>query len=143
MVSVAVGAVEIENVTFGFSKGYRVGTWTPLTVTVRNQDEGIVFRGELVVEVQNFSSDIPLERYAASLHLIGLDQQQKNFYVYCPKNATQLVIRLVPSTLSDPVRLGATASDVVKRYTAADTRCPQRLLPAGIGSERRQVEAMC
>ena len=114
IVSVAVGAVEIEDVTFGFSDGYRVGTWAPLTVTVRNQEEGTVFRGELAVEVRNFSSDIPIERYAASLHLIGLDQQQKNFYVYCPKNATQLVIRLVPFTLSETARFGGTASGVVK-----------------------------
>ena len=113
-VSVTVEAVEIENVTFGFSDGYKVGTWAPLTVTARNPDEGILFRGELVVEVRNFSSDIPLERYAASLHLIGLDRQQKNFYVYCPKNATQLVIRLIPSTRSETVKLGGTASDVVK-----------------------------
>ena len=113
-VSVTVEAVEIENVTFGFSDGYKVGTWGPLTVTARNPDEGILFRGELVVEVRNFSSDIPLERYAASLHLSGLDRQQKNFYVYCPKNATQLVIRLVPSAFSETVKLGGAASDVVK-----------------------------
>ena len=113
-VSVAVSAVEIEEVTFGFSDGYKVGTWAPLTVTVRNRDEGAVFTGELVVEVRNFSSDLPLERYATSLHLIGLDQQQKNFYVYCPKNATQLVIRLAPATLSEAVRLGSPASGVVK-----------------------------
>ena len=37
-VSVAVGAVEIEDVTFGFGDGYRIGTWAPLTVTVQNQD---------------------------------------------------------------------------------------------------------
>ena len=27
--SVAVGAVEIEDVTFGFGEGYRIGTWGP------------------------------------------------------------------------------------------------------------------
>ena len=113
-VSVAVGAVGIEDVTFGFSDGYKVGTWAPLTVTVQNQDAGTVFRGELVVEVRNFSSDTPIERYAASLHLIGLDQQRKNLYVYCPKNATQLVIRLVPFTRSETTRLGGTASGLVK-----------------------------
>lgn len=113
-VSVAVGAVEIEDVTFGFGDGYRVGTWAPLTVTVQNHDEGTVFRGELVVEVRNFASDIPIERYATSLDLIGLDLQQKNFYVYCPKNATQLVIRLVPFTLSKTIGLGSTASVRVK-----------------------------
>ena len=113
-VSVAVGAVEIEDVTFGFGDGYRIGTWAPLTVTVRNQDEGTVFRGELVVEVRNFSSDIPIERYATSLHLIGLEQQQKNFYVYCPKNATQLVIRLVPFTPSETAGVRSPASGLVK-----------------------------
>ena len=113
-VSVAVGAVEIEDVTFGFGDGYRVGTWAPLTVTVQNHDEGTVFSGELVVEVRNFASDIPIERYARSLHLIGLELQQKNFYVYCPKNATQLVIRLVPFTPSKTIGLGSTASVQVK-----------------------------
>ena len=113
-VSVAVGAVEIEDVTFGFGDGYRIGTWAPLTVTVRNQDEGTAFRGELVVEVRNFSSDIPIERYATSLHLIGLERQQKNFYVYCPKNATQLVIRLVPFTPSEIAGVRRTASGLVK-----------------------------
>ena len=102
-VSVAVGAVELEDVTFGFGDGYRVGTWAPLTVTIQNHDEGTVFRGELVVEVRSFASDIPIERYATSLHLIGLELKQKNFYVYCPKNATQLVIRLVPFTPSKTV----------------------------------------
>ena len=113
-VSVAVGAVEIENVTFGFGDGYRVGTWAPLTVTARNQDEGTVFSGELVVEVRSFSSDIPIERYATPLHLIGVERQQKNFYVYCPKNATQLVVRLVPVAPSETVRLDRTASGLVR-----------------------------
>ena len=113
-VSVAVGAVEVEDVTFGFGDGYRIGTWAPLTVVVRNQDEGTVFRGELVVEVRNFSSDIPIERYATPLHLIGTGTQQKNLYVYCPKSATQLIIRLVPSTPSEVDELRGTATDLVK-----------------------------
>ena len=113
-VSVAVGAVEVENVTFGFGDGYRIGTWAPLTITVRNQDERSVFSGELVVEVRNFSSDIPIERYATPLHLIGTDPQQKDFYVYCPKNATQLVIRLVPATPSETAGLHSTTSGLVK-----------------------------
>ena len=113
-VSVAVGAVEIEDVTFGFGDGYRIGTWAPLTITVQNQDEGTMFRGELVVEVRNFSSDIPIERYATSLHLIGLERQQKNFYVYCPKNATQLVIRLVPFTPLETPGVRSPASGLVK-----------------------------
>ena len=113
-VSVAVGAVEVENVTFGFGDGYRIGTWAPLTITVRNQDERTVFSGELVVEVRNFSSDIPIERYATPLHLIRSDPQQKDFYVYCPKNATQLVIRLVPATPSETAGLHSTTSGLVK-----------------------------
>ena len=113
-VSVAVGAVEIEDVTFGFGDGYRIGTWAPLTVTVRNQDEGTVFRGELVVEVRNFSSDVPIERYATPLHLIGTGTQQKNLYVYCPKNATQLIIRLVPIVSSEAEGGRRTATKLVE-----------------------------
>ena len=113
-VSVTVGAVEVENVTFGFNDGYRIGTWAPLTITVRNQDEGTMLSGELVVEVRNFSSDIPIERYATPLHFIGAESQQKNFYVYCPKNATQLVIRLVPATPSEAAGLRRTATDLAK-----------------------------
>ena len=142
-VSVAVGAVEIEDVKFGFGEGYRIGTWAPLTVTVWNQDEGTVFRGELVVEVRNFSSDIPIERYATSLHLIGLERQQKNFYVYCPKNATQLVIRLVPfRTLGDD-RGTQDSIRSSEGCPVANTPCPQRLFRAGIGSERRHVKRVC
>ncbi|RKU17514.1 hypothetical protein C6500_15290 [Candidatus Poribacteria bacterium] len=113
-VSVAVGAVEIEDVTFGFGDGYRIGTWAPLTVTVRNQDEGTVFSGELVVEVRNFSSDVPIERYATPLHLIGIGTQRKDLYVYCPKNATQLVIRLVPITLPEVEGGRRTATELVE-----------------------------
>ena len=113
-VSVAVAAVEIEDVTFGFGDGYRIGTWAPLTVTVRNQDEGTVFSGELVVEVRNFSSDVPIERYATPLHLIGTGTQQKNLYVYCPKNATQLIIRLVPIVSSEAEGGRRTATELVE-----------------------------
>ena len=113
-VSVAVGAVEIEDVTFGFGDGYRIGTWAPLTVTVQNQDEGAVFSGELVVEIRNFSSDVPIERYATPLHLIGTGTQQKNLYVYCPKNATQLIIRLVPIVSSEAEGGRRTATELVE-----------------------------
>ena len=113
-VSVAVSAVEIEDVTFGFGDGYRIGTWAPLTITVRNQNEGTVFSGELVVEVRNFSSDVPIERYATPLHLIGIRTQQKNLYVYCPKNATQLIIQLVPITPSAVEGLRRTATELVE-----------------------------
>ena len=109
-----VDAVEVETVTFGFGDGYKIGTWAPLTITVRNQDERTVFSGELVVEVRNFSSDIPVERYATSLHLIETDSQRKDFYVYCPKNATQLVIQLVPATLSETTGMRSTTSGLVK-----------------------------
>ncbi len=112
--AVSVGAVEIEDVTFGFGDGYRIGTWAPLTVTVQNQEEGAVFRGELVVEIRNFSSDVPIERYATPLHLIGTGAQQKNLYVYCPKNATQLIIQLVPITPSAVEGLRRTATELVE-----------------------------
>ena len=113
-VSVAVGAIEVENITFGFGDGYRIGTWAPLTVTVRNQDESTVFSGELVVEVRNFSSDVPIERYAAPLHLIGNGTQQKSLYVYCPKNATQLIVRLVPIVSSEAEGGRSTATQLVE-----------------------------
>ena len=96
-VSLAFGAVEIENTTFGFSDGYKTGTWAPLTITVRSQDEPVVFTGELVVEIQNFSSDTPLERYAIPLRLSPTGRQQKRLYVYCSKNATRLVVQFVPA----------------------------------------------
>ena len=98
-VSPAFGAVEVENATFGFSDGYKTGTWVPLTVTVRSQDERDVFTGELVVEVRNFTADTPFERYATPLRLNPTGRQQKHFSVYCPKNATRLVIKLVSTTL--------------------------------------------
>lgn len=94
-VSIAFGAVEIENVTFGFKDGYKTGTWAPLTITVRSQDEPVVFAGELTVEVQNFTSDMPLERYATPLWLSPTGRQQKQFYVYCSKKATRLIVQLV------------------------------------------------
>ncbi len=102
-VSVAFGAVEIENVTFGFSDGYKTGTWAPLTVTVRNQNELSVFVGELAVEVRNFSSDIPLERYITPLRLGPTERQQSPLSVYCSKSATRLVIELRPRTAGQGV----------------------------------------
>lgn len=108
-VSVAFGAVEIENITFGFSDTYKAGTWAPLTITVRSQDEPVVFTGELVVEIQNFSSDTPLERYVTPLRLSTTGRQHKHLYVYCSKNATRLVVQLVSSAstksnLLQPIR---------------------------------------
>ena len=104
-VSVAFGAVEIEDVRFGFNEGYKTGTWAPLTITVRGQDAfatSIGVSGQrivetyLAVEVRSFSSNTPTQRYATPL--TGL--QRKNFYIYCPKNATELVIELVPAPQS-------------------------------------------
>ena len=114
VVSVAVGAVEVEEVTFGFDDGYKVGTWAPLTMTVRNRDGLTAFRGELAVEVRNFSSDTPIERYATPLHLIGTELQRKDFYVYCPKSATQLVVQLVSLTSSEGIGVRDPASGLVK-----------------------------
>lgn len=99
-VSVAFGAVEIKDVKFGFNEGYKTGTWAPLTITVGGQDTfatSIGVPGQriaetyLAVEVRSFSSNTPTQRYATPL--TGL--QPKNFYIYCPKNATELVIELV------------------------------------------------
>ncbi len=101
MLAPAIGAVEIHDIAFGFGNSYKVGTWVPLTVTVRNRSERTTFKGELVVELRNFSSDVPLERYAAPLYLIGSAPQQKQFAVYCPKNATQLTVRPVPFGTSE------------------------------------------
>ena len=104
-VSVAFGEVEIERVRFGFNEGYKTGTWAPLTITVRGQDAfatSIGVPGQritetyLAVEVRSFSSNTPTQRYATPL--TGL--QRKNFYIYCPKNATELVIELTPAPQS-------------------------------------------
>ncbi len=104
-VSVAFGAVEIEHVTFGFNEGYKTGTWAPLTITVRGQDAfatSIGIPGQriaetyLAVEVRSFSSNTPTQRYATPL----TGSQRKNFYIYCPKNATELVIELAPAPQS-------------------------------------------
>ena len=104
-VSVAFGAVEIEDVRFGFNEGYKTGTWAPLTITVGGQDTFATSIGTpgqriaetyLAVEVRSFSLNTPPQRYA--MPLTGL--QRKNFYIYCPKNATELVIELVPAPQS-------------------------------------------
>lgn len=107
--AIAVAAVDVERVNFGFSGGYKIGTWAPCVVTLQNQDAGTPFKGELAVEVRNFSSPAAMERYATPVHLIGNEPQQEAFYIYCPKNATQLVVRLVPT---DP--LGISSSHLMK-----------------------------
>ena len=115
-VSVAFGEVEIEDVRFGFNEGYKTGTWAPLTITVGGQDAfatSIGVPGQritetyLAVEVRSFSSNTPTQRYATPL--AGL--QRKNFYIYCPKNATELVIELVPAPQSG----NTTSQDKVRR----------------------------
>ena len=113
-VSVAFSAVEVEDVRFGFDEGYKIGTYAPLTITVRNQDERAVFSGDLVVEVRNFSADTPIERYTTSLRLIGAEPKRKNLYVYCPRNATQLVIQVVPTTSSGGTTLDDTPSETTR-----------------------------
>ena len=104
-VSVTFGAVEIEEVRFGFNEGYKTGTWAPLTITVGGQDAfstSIGVPGQriaetyLAVAVRSFSSNTPTQRYAMPL----TGSQRKNFYIYCPKNATELVIELVPAPQS-------------------------------------------
>ncbi|MCY3739841.1 MAG: hypothetical protein OXH00_02340 [Candidatus Poribacteria bacterium] len=104
-VSVAFGAVEIEHVSFGFNDGYKTGTWAPLTISVRGQDAlatpiGVpgqrIDQTYLAVEVRSFSSNTPIQRYATPL----TGSHRKDFYIYCPKDATQLVIELVPAPQS-------------------------------------------
>ena len=112
--SVAFGAVEIEDVRFGFGDIYKIGTYAPLTITVRNQDEHSVFSGDLVVEVRNFSSDTPIERYTTPLRLIGTELKKKNLYVYCPRIATQLVIQIAPAISSGGMTLGSTLSETTQ-----------------------------
>lgn len=114
IVSTAFGAVEVEDVRFGFGDVYKIGTWAPLTITVRNQDERAVFSGDLVVEVRNFSADTPIERYTTQFRLIGAEPKRKNLYVYCPRNATQLVIQVVPTTSSGGTTLDDTPSETTQ-----------------------------
>ena len=121
-VSTVFGAVEVEDVRFGFDEGYKIGTYAPLTITVRNQDERSVFSGDLVVEARNFSADTPIERYTTSLRLIGAEPKRKNLYVYCPRNATQLVIQVVPTTSS-----GGTTLDDTPLETTRDMLLPTPL----------------
>ena len=113
-VSVAFGAVEAADVDFGFNDRYKTGTWAPLHITVQSQDQPTPFIGDLVVEVRSFSSDTPMERYAAEMHLRTTEKEEKNFYIYCPKNAAQLVVQLVPTTSSKNAALGNTQPSVIR-----------------------------
>lgn len=114
-VSIAFGAVEIEDVTFGFNGGYKTGTWAPLRINVRSQEQPTPLVGELAVEVRSFSSDIPIERYASALHLSTIETLWKDFYVYCPKNATQLVVEFVPRTSSGNTALRSAPASAMQQ----------------------------
>ena len=92
--SSALCAVNFEEVTFGFNDGYKAGTWVPLNVTVRSQNEAPSFNGELTVEVRNRISDVPIQRHTTPLQLSTTDWQRKQLYVYCPKTAAKFVIKL-------------------------------------------------
>ena len=113
-VSVAFGVAEAAEVNFGFKGRYKTGTWAPLRITVQNQDQPTPFIADLVVEVRSFSSDAPTERYASALRLRATEEKQKNFYVYCPKNAAQLVIQLVPTASSKSTALRNTQPSVIQ-----------------------------
>lgn len=113
-VSVVFGIAEAADVSFGFNGRYKTGTWAPLRITVQGWDRPTPFIGDLVVDVRSFSSDAPTERYTSELHLRATEEKQKNFYVYCPKNAIQLVVQLVPRTSSNNTGLGNTQPSVIQ-----------------------------
>lgn len=112
-VSIAFGAVEIEDVSFGFNGGYKTGTWAPLRIDIRSQEQPTTLVGELTVEVRSFFSDAPIERYASEVHLSPIETLPKDFYVYCPKNATQLIVAFVPRISSGDVALRSTPASVI------------------------------
>ena len=115
-VSVAFGVAEATDVSFGFKGRYKTGTWAPLRITVQGREQPTPFIGDLVVDVRSFSSDTPTERYASELRLRSTEEKQKNFYVYCPKNATQLVVQLVPRTSSKNTGLGNPQPSVIQEF---------------------------
>ena len=116
-VSVAFGAVEAADVDFGFNDRYKTGTWVPLRITVQSQDQPTRFIGDLVVDVRSFSSDTPIERYASELDFRTTEEEEKNFYVYCPKNAVQLVVQLVPTTSSKSTVSGHRQPSVIREVS--------------------------
>ena len=113
-VSIAFGAVEIEDVSFGFNGGYKTGTWVPLRIDIRSQEQPTTLVGELTVEVRSFFSDAPIERYASEVHLSPIETLRKDFYVYCPKNATQLIVAFVPRTSSGNTALRSAPASVIQ-----------------------------
>ena len=104
---------------FGFNGTYKTGTWAPLRITVRSQEQPTTLVGELVVDVRSFSSDTPLERYASQLHLSTIETLRKDFYVYCPKNATQLFVQFVPQTSSGNTALNNTRALAIQQVPLA------------------------
>ena len=116
-VSVAFGAAEAADVDFGFNDRYKTGTWVPLRITVQSQDQPTRFIGDLVVDVRSFSSDTPIERYASELDFRTTEEEEKNFYVYCPKNAVQLVVQLVPTTSSKSTVSGHRQPSVIREVS--------------------------
>ncbi|MXY99151.1 hypothetical protein F4Y93_00365, partial [Candidatus Poribacteria bacterium] len=108
-VSVAFGAAEAADIDFGFNGRYKTGTWAPLRITVQSQDQPAPFIGNMVIEVRSFSSDTPMERYTAELRLPTTE-----VYIYCPKNAVQLVVQLVPTTPSKDTALGNIQPSVIQ-----------------------------
>ena len=113
-VSVAFGVAEAADVDFGFNGRYKTDTWVPLRITVQSQDQPTPFIGNLVVDVRSFSSDTHTERYTTELHLRTPEKKQKNFYIYCPKNAAQLVVQLVPTTSAKNTALRNTQPSVIR-----------------------------
>ena len=99
--SSAFCAMDIENVVFGFNNGYKAGKWTPLSVTVRSQNELNTFNGELAVEVRDFFSDKTIYHYATPLQLGKTDLKHKKLYIYCPKTAIKLFIQVVRTRGND------------------------------------------
>lgn len=92
--SSAFCAVEFEDVTFGFSNGYKSGKWTPLNINLRSQNELATFNGDLTVETRLMYTDESIFRYATPLQLSKTDRKQKTFYIYCPKTTFKLHIKL-------------------------------------------------
>ena len=99
--SSAFCAVDFEEVTFGFSNGYKHGKWTPLNVSLRSQNAPVPFNGELTVEVRNYLTNETLYRYATPLHLSKTDRKQKRLFIYCPKTSFHLLIQLERSEIID------------------------------------------
>ena len=126
--ALAFATVDVENVTFGFNDGYKTGTWAPVDITVRSQNEPFI--GELVIEVRNFFSDARIQRYATPLKLGATERQSRRFYVYCPKIATKLVI------LAAPIPRGKHhCLPRANRNITADTDSSQGLFRASVGTE--------